>query len=365
MKAMSSPGDPGGGSTRPLGLGLLGGGAAILVLLLLWLFVSGAQGGGIVLGLILAVILAGPLLGAGGYILSRQSVETASAAALAARRQVLDSDRLFRAETGEALRRLADRSLVGGDDLRALADDLQGGEHRGVAWEQQVQLDASGMARLGQYDDLVRQRVRQLRDAPPDGVPTQAIRELRQALDQREDLLLLGRQAPALDPALLLRSGDRPTEAADLEQLRVGDAVSSDAANYVAESVAAYFAEGQTWKLVRLAPTVAGTRVIWLYVGPGGLEVATLDEVPAAGADAQAPSMPGAEWAEAGSGTAVVDITGVAGSAQGVLVSYRRYRDPRHLSMVERWPDGATHAYAGGLIQPGTLQVWPAARPTT
>ncbi len=44
-------------SGRALGIGLLAGGVALLLLMVLWLFVSGAQSGGIVLGLILALVL--------------------------------------------------------------------------------------------------------------------------------------------------------------------------------------------------------------------------------------------------------------------------------------------------------------------
>jgi hypothetical protein len=335
--------------------------------MLLWLFVSGAQGGGIVLGLILALILVGPLAGAGWYVLSRQSAETAAAAALAEKRQVLDRDRLFRDDIGETLRSLADRSPTRGSELRAIADEVQGARHRGIAWEEHVQLDASGLERLERYDDLVRQRVRQLRDAPQDQVSDTSIRELRQALDQREDLLVLGRRAPALDPGLLLRSGTRSTDSVELEQLALGDAVSSslDNVDYVVENVASYFAEGQTWKLLRLVPTGGETQPLWLYVGPGGLDVAALNELSErpgetdGDAAASPPPLAGTQWAPAGSGTAVVDITGSSGTARGVLVTYQRYRDAQHLGLVERWPDGERHTYAGRLIQRGDLQVWP------
>jgi hypothetical protein len=247
--------------------------------------------------------------------------------------------------------------------VRALADDIQGSAHRGVAWEEQVQLDESGLQQLSRYDDLVRQRVRQLRDSNPDAPAESAVRELRQAIDQREDLLVLGRRAPALDPAQLLRSSGPSSDAADLEKLSMGDAVSYEAANYVAESVASYFAEGQTWKLVHMAPSGAAAAATWLYIGPGGLDAALLDEVTSP--DEGAPGMAGASLVEAGSGTAVVDITSGSGIAQGVLVNYRRYRDAQHLALVERWPDGATHAYAGRLLSHGDLQVWPAvARPS-
>jgi hypothetical protein len=305
----------------------------------------------VVLGLVLTLILAGPLAGAGVYVLNRAAAEGASSAAFDARRRVLDADRVFRAEIGDLLRRLAERVPERAPDLRSLADDVESGVHRGVAWEESVRLDESGMDRLQQYDDLIRQRVRQLRDSPA-GVSDASVRELRQALDQREDLLLLGRRAPALDPARLLRSSAPSTATVELEQIGAGDAVSYASANYVVEGIASYFAEGRTWKLVRLVPSGAASGPRWLYVGPGGLEVALLEEA-AAAADAAS----GASE----TGTAVVDVLGGAGSARGVLVSYELRREGQRVALVEQWPDGGRHTYAGELVDRDELQVWPAA----
>ena len=348
-------------SGRALGLGLLAGAAGIVLLMALWLAVSGARGGGIVLGLLLTLVLAGPLAGGGWYVLSRQSAERASAAAFATRRSVLDADRLFRAEIGDALRRLADKPGLPAADLRDLADDLQGSAHRGAAWAETVQLDDAGLERLGRYDDLVRERVRRLRDAASDQPAESAIRELRQALDQREDLLLRGRGAPALDAGQLLRADAPRAESADLERLSIGDAVTHDTTDYVVENLASYFADGQSWKLARLVATGGETPPAWLYVGPGSLDVALLAELPATTDDGP-PAVPGAQLAAAGAGTAVVDVASKAGSARGVLVAYRRFRDPGHLALVERWPDDVRRAYAGSFIKPDDLQVWPAVR---
>jgi hypothetical protein len=348
-------------SGRALGMGLLAGAAGILVLMLLWLLVSGARGGGIVLGLLLTLVLVGPLAGGGWYVLSRQSVEQASAAAFATRRRVLDADRLFRAEIGDALHRLAERPGLPAADLHSLADELQGSAHRGVAWEETVQLDDAGLARLSRYDDLVRERVRRMRDTPPDEAPRSMIRELRQALDQREDLLLRGRAAPALDAAQLLRADAPRADSAELQQLAVGDAVTHEGTDYIVESLGSYFAEGQTWKLARLVPTGGEIPVNWLYIGPGGLDVALMAELPASATDAP-PGLPGAQLAETGAGTAVVDVSSKAGDARGVLVAYTKYRDPAHLALVEHWPDDVRRAYAGSLVKRDDLQVWPAVR---
>jgi hypothetical protein len=326
-----------------LGWGLLGGGGAIVLLMLAWLSVSGAQGGGIVLGLILMLFLAGPLVGAGAYVLSRQRAEAAEAAAFGVRRRVIDADRLFRAEIGASLRQLASSPALPGERLRALADELQNPVHTGVEWQSTVQLNDNQVEVLGRYDDLVRERVRRLRDGA--GNPEAALRELREAIDQREDLLVMGRAAPTLQPAELMRT-DAPRQV-DLESIGVGDAVSRERTNYVVESVAAYFAEGQSWKLARLAPTSDADRPRWLYVGPASVEVALLDE------HTPPPS-------EALPNTAVVDVTSRTGTARGILVSWSRRRDGDQLSLVERWPDNTSHAYRGPLLKPGDLDVWPA-----
>jgi hypothetical protein len=206
-----------------------------------------------------------------------------------------------------------------------------------------VQLDDAHVELLGRYDDLVRERVRRLRDGAGDAEA--ALRELRQAIDQREDLLLRGRTAPTLQPAELMRT-DAPRQV-DLESIGVGDAVSRERTNYVVESVAAYFAEGQSWKLARLAPTSDADTPRWLYVGPAGVEAALLDEL----------SPPPAEPLP---NTAVVDVTSRSGTARGILVTWRRSLQGNQLSLVERWPDNTSHAYSGPLLAPGELEVWPA-----
>jgi hypothetical protein len=341
---------------RALGIGLLAGAGGITLLLLAWLTVGGVAGGGIVLVLLLTLILAGPLAGAGWYILSRQPAEQRAEVAFLRKQRILDSDRVFRAQTAAALRGLADDPALPDRELRALADELQDATHGSAAWQELVQLDDSGIETLRRYDDLVRERVRRLRDDPHSG--QHWLRELRQAMDQREDLLVRGRVAPSVDPSLLLTTDSAPALSGGLEQIGVGDAVSRDAANYVVENIAAYFAEGQRWKLARLVPTGPGATVAWLYVGPGALELALLDELPSPGDGPL--SVAGSALPEVASGTAVADVTGGARTAEGILVAYRRYRDSTRLALVEHWPDQTTRAYGGSLITSSDLEVWPA-----
>jgi hypothetical protein len=347
---------------RALGIGLLAGAAGILLLLLGWVLTSGVAGGGIVLTLLLALILAGPLAGAGWYILSRQPAEQRAEAAFQRKQRILDSDRVFRAQTAAALRNLATDPALPDRELRTLADELQDATHGSAAWQALVQLDDSDIDTLRRYDDLVRERVRRLRDEPQSG--QQWLRELRRAVDQREDLLVRGRAAPGIDPTLLLTSDAAPALESGVAQISVGDAVSRDDTNtnYVVENVAAYFAEGQRWKLARLVPTGPGAEVAWLYVGPGALELALLQELPSPTAAPDAAPAPGGggPLPEVASGTAVADVTGGSRTAEGVLVAYTRYRDTTRLALVEHWPDQSIRAYGGSLIKPGDLEIWPA-----
>jgi hypothetical protein len=333
--------------SRALGIGLLAGAAGISLLLILWLLVSGVNSGGFVLGLLLILVLGGPLAGAGWYLLSRAPAEQQQALAFSRKQRILDADRVFRAQTAAALRNIAETPALPTSDLRALADELQDTTHTTAAWQDLVQLDDSGIDTLRRYDDLVRERVRRLRDQPTN--PSQALRELRQSIDQREDLLLHGRVAAEVAPSALLTTDTTPAIGPGLDQISLGDAISRDGMNFLVENLATYFAEGQRWKMARLVATSSQGSVQWLYVGPGALELALLAET------TTPPSLPLVT-----SGTAVADVQDRTHSAQGVLVSYERYRSDPHFAVVERWPDAA-RVLAGDLISAGDLEYWPAA----
>ncbi len=346
-----------------MGYGLLAGAGGITVLMLAWLAVSGAEGGGVVLGLLLLFVLAGPLAGAGWYVLGRQRGEASEEASFAGKRRILEADRAFRAELAAELRQLARRPSLPTSALEDMAEDLVRGGYDTPAWYDTVQLADADVDALRRYDDLVWERARWLGEhgtsANQDDL-NGAVRALQEALDQRRDLLLRGRRAPAMAPAQLVRAA--PAQgAAGVAALAIGDALSYEGADYLAEGVASYFAEGRTWKLFHLVPSGPEGPARWLYVGPGAVEVALLDETPGVSPLGETVRVDDAELPLVESGSATADVGGEAGRAEGVLVSYRRYADTARLAYVERWPDGATHAYSGGFIRPSELQVWPAA----
>jgi uncharacterized protein DUF4178 len=304
-----------------------------------------------VLGLILLVVLAGPLALSGVIVLKRQPVEAAEAKSFASKRRVLEQDRLFRQEVAPELRQLAQRPGLPARRLEEVASDLERSSYDSAEWYDTVQLEDSDMATLKRYEDLVWERIRFLRDRASDAEVARAVGELEQAVDQRRDLLIRGRRAPAAPPSVLLRAG-APAQGVDaLRGLALGDAVtSSDGTDALVEGVATYFAEGQTWKLVHLVPPGGEGQARWLYVGPQGMELALLDEVAAVQG-----------LAETQSGTATVDVESRAGSARGVLVQYHRYAGADGFGLTEAWPDGSRHAYAGRSVPAAALEVWPAA----
>jgi hypothetical protein len=334
---------------RALGYGLLGGAGVLALLMVAWLAVSGARGGGIVLGLILLVVLAGPMVLAAAIVLSRQSAEAAAERAFASKRRVLEADRLFRRELAPELRQLAREPDLPAARLTDLAEDLERSTYDSAEWYDAVQLTDDDAATLERYEDLVWERVRQLREASAAVPPEQGVRELSEALEQRRDLLVRGRRAPEAAPSVLLRAGSPARGLDALRGLALDDAVTADGTDYMVEGVATYFDAGQTSRLVHLVPAAAGAAPRWLYIGPAGLEVALLDEGPVP------PNL-----ARTASGTAAVDIQSQAGSARGVLVTVTRFAAGDALALAEQWPDGTSHTYAGSRVAPSDLEVWPA-----
>jgi hypothetical protein len=348
------------GSGRALGLGLLAGGIGVAIIMVAWLAVSGAQGGGIVLGVLLFLAIGGPLVAGGIYVLSQQKPEAEAQAAFASKQRVLESDRLFRRELAAELRQVAARPNAPAAALGELAEGLERKSYDSPEWYDVVQLTDGQLDVLQRYDDLAWERVRWLQDnagAPLDLVDD-TVRDLRTTLGQRRDLLLRGREAPTAAPSAMLRAGEPRRDAAALRDLSVGDAVSHDGDDYVVEGVATYFAQGQTWKLAHLVPSGPGAASVWLYVSPGALDAALLSEV--AAPDGSSLTIGNAALPVTSSGSATVDVASKAGSARGVLVNYTRYAASDALGLSEQWPDGARHAYAGPRVSATDLDIWPA-----
>jgi hypothetical protein len=347
---------------QALGYGLLAGAAGVAILLLAWLAVSGVQAGGFVLGLLLLFVLAGPLAGAGWYVLAGGRAEGVQEKAFAGKRRVFDADRLFRAELSSQLRQLAQIGGLPADRLLRIADSVERAAADESAWYEAIQLDDARATVLKQYDDLAWERVRWLRDhaGEPTATLTRAVDELQLALDQRSDLLLRGRQAPAVSPAALLQMPSPAADAAGLVALGVGDALTVDGTDYLVEGLAIGFADGQTWKLAHVVASGGDASERWVSISPGGLELAWLAAVPA--------TEPGARQMVVGQNaldliqtrSSIVQVVTATGTAPGVLVRSWSYTSGPLRGLVEQWPDGPLRAYAGRRLASAELELWPA-----
>ena len=344
-------------SRRLLGLGLLAGAAGIVLLMLVWLASSGVEAGGFVLGLLLTFMLAGPLAAGGLFVLVQSRQDQTLEDRFASKRRILDADRLFRQELHNRLLQLAQTPGLPGPELRQVAAAVQRASFDDVAWYDAIQLDDSQVPLLRHYDDLVWERVRWMSDHPFDSSDT--LRELQQAIDQRGDLLVRGRTGPAVAPAALLQAAPP----ASLPQLALGDALTVDSIDYLVDAVATLFAEGQISRLHHLVPSGGGGAEHWLFVSPGGLQLALLDALPGihtTGAAQLTYRDTALKLSSSQSQTVSVQTSEL--STPDVLVRVWTYASGSLVARVEQWPDGAIHAYAGELIQPRHIEVWPAAR---
>lgn len=365
-------------SNRALGLGLVGLGGVLGGVMLLWLLVTVVGGQtspeGAVLGLLLAAVLGLPLVGGGLYVLSRGKQEAAAAAEFQTQRRTFESDRLFRAEQARELEQLAERlALIDRPEagqlarrLRDLVHDLREPSYDQAAWYDAVELGHADLDALKRYDDLLSDGVRGLDDLATRlerddaALPElgQAIRDWERNAGRRADLLR-GRRAPTVAPTEVLKAG-RPASTADAAgNLKVGDAVTWDGADYVVETTVSYFVGGRTWWLHRLQ---AEQDERWLYVASGALSLAHFTPL-------ESPFEPGQPHLEHDGATCRLDESTTAaaevhtrgGPQSGGSVTIWRYACPTdRLLWLERWPDG-TRAYSGRPISPTALEIWPAA----
>lgn len=365
-----------------MGLGLVGLGAVLGGLVVLWLIVTAASGdlggGGFVLGLMLAAILGLPPIFAGYVVLRRSREEEVSLDELVGHRRVLEQDRLFRTRIATEARQQAARlaALADGQSqlaraaarLKGVADDLESSRYDESAWYETVKLADEDVEVLGRYDDLVSERLRRIArqvDALELGDRQDAAGILRAAqtwerdLDQRLELLR-GERPPTRDPSDLL-AAEEPARGADaIAALAPGDAITYEGVDYLVELTIAYFASGRAWKLHRLGAEEAKR---WLYVAPGGLALAMLELVAPSAEDGARELRRGeALYRLADEGAASVTVTSPQSRDEGIGVDFWHYQAPSGaLYWHERWPD-EPRAYEGTPIPPRALEIWPAER---
>ncbi|MBA2448548.1 MAG: DUF4178 domain-containing protein [Chloroflexi bacterium] len=367
-----------------MGLGLIGLGAVLGGLAVLWLIVTAAsgdlRGGGFVLGLMLAAILGLPPIFAGYVVLRRSREEAVALDELVGHRRVLEQDRLFRTRIATEARQQAARlaALADGQPqlaraaarLKGVADDLESSRYDESAWYETVELADEDVAVLGRYDDLVSERLRRIArqvDALELGDRQDAAGVLRAAqtwerdLDQRLELLR-GERPPTRNPSDLLAAEEPARGAEVIAALAPGDAITYEGVDYLVELTITYFASGRAWTIHRLGAEDARH---WLYVAPGGLALAMLELVtPSAEDGAREVRRGDSLYRLTDEGAASITVTSARGREEGLGVDFWHYQAPTGgLYWQERWPD-EPRAYEGAPIPPRALEIWPAERTT-
>ncbi len=363
-------------TTSYLGTSLIILGAVLGLLAVLWLAVNAAAGilapGGLVLGLFFLVLFVLPLIAAGLYVRRRAVEELSAAASFEERRRLLEQDRLFRQTLHRQARLAAERlearaSAAQGEaaDLLKQAQLLLAGLSEDAAqpvsevdWLHATALTSRDARDVERYDDLLLAAVRRIREGAEQAAAverTEAARSLlelaRSAHQQfmlRQDLVLRGRRLPPIGPLQLLRAEIPTRSEIAPESLRPGDAVSRGSRNYLVTAHVTYFARGRVWHTLVLR----GEEGEWRLLVEPGADRALLLKPAADG---------GPPGAEVETGSASVSIDSLTGSAEGVVVDYRRTRGEGHLEgWWERWPEGE-RAFLGEQIDLSELRFWPSA----
>ena len=361
---------------RGLGIGLMLFGGVLGLVAIAWLGVNAASGvlqpGGFVLGLFFLLLFILPVVLVGFWVVRRGTIRQASTARFEERRRLLERDRIFRqtllAQVRRASQLVAERAdEVGGDasgDLRrarSILESLAGEVSQPVSeadWLHARAATPADAREVERYDDLMLAGIRRIRDEVEQPMGTgetalaRRVMELANSAERqfalRQDLLLRGRKLPEVSPLHLLGGGVEERGQVEPESLGPGGAVSQGARDYLVTSHVSYFTEGRSWHALMLRGEEGERR---LQIEPGAGEGLMMEPVPASRLTGTTES----------SGTASVSVDGLAGSAEGVVVDYRRTVEAGgQVGWRERWPEGE-RAYLGESVDLSDLQFWPAA----
>ncbi|MGI8424091.1 MAG: DUF4178 domain-containing protein [Chloroflexota bacterium] len=369
-----------------LGTSLIAVGLALLALATLWrlsIVLSGnASFASLVFFLVLALIVAGPFIGAGVYLRSKGQQETTQAGVFSERRAVLDSDVALRREVvreleqtlqslGTATRALSNAAAASVQRAQRLLadarDDLaRPGYSAATLLEGSAGLRADQHAIARRYDDLVSSQARRLgqlvqrlqSDASDTAAGTlAAAAELFAShVAERESLLGRGQIAASLSPQDMLAAGAAPRRRVeDPVSLNLEDAVSFEGEDYIARGVLDYFGGGRRWRMYQLHD---GHHERWLEVRADGTQLAwllRLADPPAV--TGESASHAGAIYTASDRGAATVNIESAAGRQAGVLVDYQRYLAGSDVLTVETWPDGPRFL-AGRAVSREDVELW-------
>jgi hypothetical protein len=62
--------------------------------------------------------------------------------------------------------------------------------------------------------------------------------------------------------------------------------------------------------------------------------------------------------------SATVEVQSSSGSTPAVLVNVWMYHSKRLIALVEQWPDGTLDTYAGTVVAPDDVEIWPTVNAT-
>lgn len=367
-----------------LGTALIGVGVGLLALATLWrlsIVLSGnASVSSLIFFVVLALIVAGPFIGAGFYLRNRGAQEAGEATVFAQRRAVVDADVTLRREVGreldqtlQAIERGA-RSLTGEAAASArraqrlltdARDDLaQPGYSVASLLEGSAGLSADQLASVRRYDDLIASQARRLGELsqrlPANGAGAVSLADAAELfvthVSERETLLGRGQLAATMRPQEMLEAGAIPRRRVeDPVALRLEDAVTYDGADYVVRGVLDYFGGGRRWRSYQLHD---GRNERWLEARAEGAQLTWLERhAETLDATSGPLTLNGTTYAPTERGAATVSIESAAGRQEGVLVDYQRFASGPDALAVETWPDGQ-RVLVGRTVAREDLDLW-------
>jgi hypothetical protein len=114
--------------------------------------------------------------------------------------------------------------------------------------------------------------------------------------------------------------------------------------------------------MVHLVPRDGLASDRWLFISPGTTELAWLEAAATSGAPgARQLALSGVVLPLMSAQTAIIKVRGSHGSAPAHFASVWRYRVDPMVATVQQSADGHLSAYTGRIVDPGLLDVWPAA----
>lgn len=369
-------------------------GVVLGAVFLLLVFKASGSAAGVLLGLVLVVIIALPLIFGGVFLMMRARREDIESRDIQGRRRTLESESLSRAELADRVARQRSRldSLVQSalpqsnptnrlilEDAVArlgnLSQALRRTSYERVGAFDMLAEDASDAETVWSIDATLQsnmanleRQVTDLTTSISNGAPDNAavsglsriIARMENAVNERARVLTTSDVKPLPTVSEVLR-GIQPTGVSDpakFTSLKPNDALSYNSEDYVVTGKVEWSESDGT---VRYTFLLGGaSEETWLLVENGGTELAILQtQASTTAADHSSGSIQfrGKAWAKVADGTATVSVTGVTESRSGLFVSYRKYTSDGDVLWIEDWNEG-TKVLMGHRERAENIELW-------